>query len=294
MRTLHLASAALLMLSACAVSAGDEEEAGRDSGDLSGSESYQSDGKSDAAFDQTSAELTAKYGLRPRRYNGFFNDSNTAETRFRAALPTLTATMNARAATNGVAFRFTAQELATNFITEGGYYMLDADIHDSSGEYGQIDAFSYLGCDTIVDNLSSVRPWLSTQLQTLIADPAHQITRTNELGQEVHSVYVDTIEQGMELNAAMFAWSRSLAAREMTKYGKHMESVAAEARFFWTTIWFNAGAGFGQRQMASHGVDYWKTKWTSGDDPSMSRYARYNALWRTSSWDFMTRTLPMP
>jgi hypothetical protein len=23
----------------------------------------------------------------------------------------------------------------------------------------------------------------------------------------------------------------------------------------------------------------------------MSKYARYNALWRTSSWEFMTRTL---
>jgi hypothetical protein len=26
----------------------------------------------------------------------------------------------------------------------------------------------------------------------------------------------------------------------------------------------------------------------------MSRYARYNALWRTSSWELMSRTLQTP
>lgn len=39
-------------------------------------------GKADEAFDAIVAELTAKYGVRPRKYNRFFTNSNEAETRF--------------------------------------------------------------------------------------------------------------------------------------------------------------------------------------------------------------------
>jgi hypothetical protein len=298
MRHPHLASIALVLLSACMVE--DAEEAiGGDDGDLAGQEAYQSDGKNDAAYDAISVELTAKYGLRPRKYNGFFNDSNTAEKRYKAHLPAVVTAINTRAASQGLGFRFTAQELAVNFITEGGFYLLEHDWYQTGqmitfeGQMGEllIDGFTFLGCDTIVDNAAAVKPWLSTEMQTWIADPMHQFATQNELNQTVHSIYVDTIEQGMELNAAMFAWSRSLAAKAIAKSGKKIESLAAEARFFWTTVWFNAGPGFGAQQLEAHGVDYWKTKWTGKDDPAMSKYARYNALWRTSSWDFMTRTL---
>jgi hypothetical protein len=285
--------------SACTVQDDIEGEEIAGDGDVAADEAYQSDGKNDAAFDAISLELTGKYGLRPRKYNGFFNDSNDAEKRFKIHLPKVVADINARAAAQGLGFRFTAQELAVNFITEGGYYLLDKDWHDSGqqitfeGQMGElvIDGFTFLGCDTIVNNATAVKPWLSADLQTLIADPNYQFETQNELGQTVKSVFVMTLEQGMELNAAMFAWSRQLAAREMSKLGKKMESISAEARFFWTTVWFNAGPGFGQKTLAAHGVDYWKTKWTSGDSPEMSRYARYNALWRTSSWEFMSRTV---
>lgn len=299
MRHSHLASIAVVLLSACVVEDTEEEAIGGDSGDLAGEESYQSDGKSDAAFDAIAAELTAKYGLRPRKYNGFFNDSNTAEKRYKAHLPAVVTAINERTASQNLGFRFTAQELAVNFITEGGFYLLDKDWYQTGqivtfeGQTGElvIDGFTFLGCDTIVDNAAAVKPWLSAELQAWIADPAHQFATMNELGQTVRSIYVDTIEQGMELNAAMFAWSRSLAAKAIAKTGKQIESISPEARFFWTTVWFNAGPGFGAQQLAAHGVDYWKTKWTGKDDPSMSKYARYNALWRTSSWEFMTRTI---
>lgn len=265
-----------------------EEEAG--DGALADSEAYESDGKSDAAFDALSAELKAKYGLRPRRYNGFFNNSNNAELRFTTALPRITADMNARAQGRGLPIRFTEAELAINFITEGGFYVLDEDIADSSDGL-LLDAFTYFGCDTAADNATAISPWLSTSMRALLADPGHRIQQVNELGQTVNTVWVDTLEQGLELNAAMFAWSRQLAAAEIARKGTSWDKVVPEARFFWSTMWFNAGPGFGQRQLAAHGVSYWKTKWTSADDPSMSRYARYNALWRTSSWEFMTRTL---
>ena len=45
------------------------------------------DGKSDGAADTLSTELTAKYGLRPRRYTGFFNDSKSAHLANRGPIP---------------------------------------------------------------------------------------------------------------------------------------------------------------------------------------------------------------
>lgn len=283
-----------LALAACAV----EEPLGGSDEDLAGQEAYESDGKSDAAFDALSAELTAKYGLRPRKYNGFFNDSNEAETRFHAALPKVTAAMNTRAVANGATFRFTQAELATNFITEGGYYLLEIGIHDSGqtitwmGQTGQItiDGFTFLGTDTIVDNATAVSPWLSPELRILVNDPARQLEVQNEKGETVHTIYVDTIEQGLELNAAMFAWSRQLAAAAVKRQGKDFATLAPEARFFWTTVWFNAGPTFGAAQLDKEGVSWWQKKWTSGDDLTFSRYARYNALWRTSSWELLSKT----
>ena len=283
--------ALLLAVPACV---GDEPLGG--DGDVAGQENYQSDGKSDAMYDALSAELTAKYGLRPRRYNGLFNDSNEAERRFRAALPGVTAAINARTAATGATFRITEAELATNFITEGGYYMLAYDIHDSGqlatidGATGiiVIDGFTFLGTDSIVANAAAVSPWLSDTLRFMVNEPTRQTQATNEKGEATTSIWVDNIEQGLELNAAMFAWSRArFAADAKSSYA----TLGPEARFFWTTAYYNTGPEVAASLLASMGPDWWKTKWTLADDPAKySRYARYNGLWRTSTWEMLSRT----
>ncbi|HEY4176626.1 MAG TPA: hypothetical protein VGM90_07340 [Kofleriaceae bacterium] len=291
----HLPILLLAVLAAgCAADALDDDgEVAGDDRDFSGQESP-GEGKADGAVDPNVTALTTKYGLRPRRYTGLFNDSNDAETRFTTALPAIVDAINERTAAHGDAFRVTAEEVATNFITEGGYYLLDMNFTDSQPG-NVIDGFLYLGTDTIVTRASQVNPWLSDDLRRLIADPAHRLTNVNEKGENTTTIYVDTIEQGVELNAAMFAWSRSLFEKDVEAMHKTWASVAPEARFFWTTIYFNAGSGFAKPQLQAHGVDYWKTKWTRGDDPAQfSRYARYNALWRTSSWEYMTRTPATP
>lgn len=89
----------------------------------------------------------------------------------------------------------------------------------------------------------------------------------------------------------MFAWTRSQAAQTI---GPSFGKLAPEARFFWTTMWFNAGAAVAAKYLSSRGIDWWRSRWTQTDDPAQySRYARYNALWRTATWEAMSRTLTL-
>ncbi|MFN0252064.1 MAG: hypothetical protein ACKV2T_34630 [Kofleriaceae bacterium] len=279
------------MIASCALDAQDEAIGGDGIG--AGDESFES-GKADAAADALSTRLRTKYGLRPRRYTGLFNDSNIAEERFTAALPVITTAINQRAQARGAAFRFTQAEIATNFISEGGFTLLAANQADSdpSADF-YINGWNHLGTDSIVANATAVGPWLSPTLRALVADTNRHISGINERNEPYTTIWVDTIEQGIELNAAMFAWSRDLAAAKIADEGTAWADVAPEARFFWSTVWFNAGPGLGESQVEAHGVDYWQTRWTRGDDhEQFSRFLRYNALWRTSSWEFMTELQP--
>jgi hypothetical protein len=270
---------------------GADEDGGGDDGDLSLMENGDDpDGKYDGEVaDAISAQLTAKYGLRPRRYLGFFNQSNEAERRFTDQLPRTVAALNAVAAAKGYGFSFTEAEIATNFISEGGFYLLDGDI--ASGDH--LTGFGYLGVDTFFANRSALEEWMTPSVRDgLASGQIGEETAVNELGQTVRSMYFTTIEQGIDANAMMFALSRKQAAADMAARGTSMGSALPEARFFWTTIYYNAGPAFGRDQLSKAGVNYWTQKWTSGDDPKFSRYARYNALWRTSSWELQDRLGP--
>ncbi len=294
MRIQALLLLAALVFPACAV---DDQEPVTDHESSAPQPDVPGEGKADGASDQLVAALTTKYGLRPHRFNGFFAGSDETEQRFIAALPRVTADLNARAKAVAPTVSFSAAELATNFITEGGYYLLNLDIHDSgevvtlNGQTGpiKIDGYTFLGADTAADNQAALRPWLSSEMQALLADPSHRVTATNEKGEVVHTVFVDTIEQGLALNAAMFAWSRQLVARSA---GAGYSGWPAEAKFFWTTVWYNGGPSTGATLLAQKGASWWKQPWTSPDDPALySRYVRYNCLWRTSTWELMAKTV---
>lgn len=238
-------------------------------------------------------ELTEKYGLRPRRYAGFYNDSNEAERRFTARLPLVTDELNARGVELGYPVDFTEAELAINFITEGGYFLLDSDFTDSDYDAGiYIDGFTYLGVDTFADNLDALAPWFTAEIERAFnAGEIGTFEAENELGQTVNSIVVQTIEQGLEVNAIVFAWSRSMLMNDLAENSETLAGLDAEARFFWSTMYYNAGTGFGRARLREHGSDYWQVKWTGPDDhATQSRYARYNAFWRTSSLEYLTRT----
>ncbi len=277
-----------------------------------------SDGKADASgndlYDITAAEIQARYGVRPRRYNGFFNDSNWGEERFRAALPQVTTFVNEALASRGTAAEVDEVAVAINFITEGGYFALDLeglkrtiamsdpdaaesiptwDEVEASGSDLYVDGFTFFGVDTLVDNFAALRPFMPPDIVELVDSGTCVASSVNERGETVRSLNCLTIEQGLYANAGMFAWARERAAIAIGT--SEFAALDAVGQFFWSTVFFNAGPGTGQRVLADNGVDYYRTAWTSSDDAS--RWAtnpKFNASWRTASYEFMRDTVFSP
>lgn len=235
------------------------------------------DSSSPDSSDNSEDGIASSYGVRAHKFDGFFDGSNEAEYTFLNALPEVTTFINAQAKKNGAGFTVTEAELALNGIAEGIYYALNDDL--LSG----LDGYEFFGIDTLVDNQAAIMPYLHPSVIALLGTD-HVKASTNEKGQTVHTLTNLTLEQGLYANAAMFAYSKSQAARDLAKTGHAMATLPETGQFFWTTIYYNAGAGYGHSALVAHGYSFYKTPWTKADDASQyGGNAEYNALWRTAS-----------
>lgn len=243
---------------------------------------------------------TKKYGLRPKDYAHLFDGERAKgdghdevlagrEQRVLAALPRITAQLNAIAEAKKYPFRFTEAELAINFVTEGGYFLLTANQGEVLSDT-QIDGFQMLGIDTFMQRKKELTPWMSPELKARSNDASAAASATNEKGEKVEYLNPESLEQGVEANAVMFAAARKRFSDDVTKLKLTVSSE--QAWFFWTTIYYNAGEGTGKKLLQKHGVDYWKVKWTLPDDATKyNRSAKFNASWRTSTWESIRAAL---
>lgn len=239
------------------------------------------DSSSPDADDNSEDAIASSYGVRAHKFDGFFDGSNEAEYTFLNALPEVTAFINQQAKANGAGFTVTEAELALNGIAEGIYYALNDDL--LSG----LDGYEFFGIDTLVDNQAAIMPYLHPSVVALLGTD-HVKASTNEKGQTVHTLTNLTLVQGLYANAAMFAYSKSQAAKDLAKAGHPMSSLPETGQFFWTTIYYNAGAGYGHSALVAHGYSFYKTPWTKADDATeYGGNAEYNALWRTASLALM-------
>lgn len=223
--------------------------------------------------------------MRPRRYNGLFNGNGTAERRFLRALPDVARYINGKLKDKGYAVDVQEAELAINFITEGGYFVLTSNMVDG------IDGFSYLGIDTIVDNYGALKSWLHKSVRQLVEGGQNTVVTTNEKGETVQSLSGLTLEQGLYANAGMYAWSKAVASKDIGARGSTLSTQPRTRQLFWATIYYNAGIGTGRKILDKHGVSYDSEPWPYADDAARySRSARFNALWRTSSFEFALLT----
>jgi hypothetical protein len=229
-------------------------------------------------------EAKAHTGLRPRDYHHLLDGSNEAERQFLAELPKVTKHLNEMAEKNGWDFRFDQAELATNFIGEGGILPL------RENRTKNLDGYSDLGIDTFVDRKQQLAPWMTPELDTLVKSGKHRQTNTNELGESVTTINPPTMAEGLQANAVMFALSRQQFHEEMKKQGKDASQLTPEEQFFWTTSFFNAGPGLSRRMLEENGVEWAHKKWTGPDDDSQNKHPRYNAQWRTSTYEYLKRT----
>lgn len=277
-------SLSLVMLGGCAVPA-----PGRDTSLLEDDGTPDSKADGTNALDALSAELTKKYGLRPRRYGGLLHRKNSNQVMFSDALPTVTTFLKERAAAMDLPIPFDQAAIATNFISEGGFNVLECGTFYDCSSNDPIDGYADLGIDTLVDNYAAVKPWLTPELQQRVESEEYTETATNELGNTVTYITVANVAQGLSANAAMFAWARALFVQDLSRKGIDVASLPSEALFFWTTLYYNAGPAFGRRQLNGAGVTLWSRKWTQGESADYEYLARYNALWRTSTYEFMLR-----
>lgn len=241
--------------------------------------------------DPTVQRLVGEYGVRPRKYSGLLNNSCTAEHRFMTVLPEVTQFINERLAARGTAVRVTEAELAINFITEGGYYVLADNYSDC------IDGFNALGIDTLVDNLEALRPFLHDAVLALADAGDNTQSYINERGEQVRTLSGLTVEEGLFANAGMYAWAKYQAERDVQARGSSLATLEQRAQVFWGTVYFNAGPGTGRNTLDTHGVQYYNVAGVCTDPQTVqgceeqnynNRMVQFNALWRTASHALLT------
>lgn len=250
--------------------------------ELSADDATSPGGKADSS-DDTLDELEGKYGVRPRRYGGFFNRSNQAEEELAYALPVVTADINQRLTSRGFRFQVEPEEIAVNFIAEGGYYAL---------EDNRIGGLT--GCDLgllmLVDDYPSLKPWMSDSLRSRVESGGQRSSCVLK-PHATNPAYTTTLAglslaDALAASAAVFALSAARLAEDVA-----VATLPIEARFFWTTVYFNSGASKGRSVLRKHGVGYYRKKWALADDPEKHLWnTQYNALWRTASLEYLIRT----
>jgi hypothetical protein len=93
----------------------------------------------------------------------------------------------------------------------------------------------------------------------------------------------------------MYAWAKDRAAHDLARHGVAMERLPAEEQFYWGTLYFNAGPERARRLMNEHGPGLARTPWPHGEDAAYRMDARYNASWRTATYELirpLTDTAP--
>lgn len=223
--------------------------------------------------------LTTKWGVRPHRFAGLIDGGNAAEALYRSVAPQAVAFINAKAAERKLKMRISLAELTTNFIAEGGYYVLNENMTDG------IDGFQQLGIDTFIDRIAALRPWLHPSIAESRLQPLQSI---NEKGETVTSITNLSIIQAIYASAAMMGWNKSVVEGDLGKAGKSMTEVTDTEQYYLDTVYFNAGPGFGKKLLNNQGLAATHRTWDKSDDfTKHSTNAQFNATWRTASFELM-------
>lgn len=215
---------------------------------------------------------------RARRYKGLFDGSNDAERIFRAELPRVTNLANQNLRRRGAKAILRPAEVGINFITEGGFYAL------ADNTTTDLDGYTDIGVDNYVGNRAVYRSWVPADVDQLAAGQASRTRTTNERGEQVHTLSSMTLQQALFLSGGVFAYSSWVAEKKIAEF----LSLPLEGKFFWRTVFFNAGNGTAERLYKRFGVNYYQRKWTGAEN---DRSARFNATWRTRSLMLLVKQL---
>ncbi len=229
---------------------------------------------------KTEKRITAERGARPHRFKRLLDAPvNEQQRRFARAVPEVTRYLNQLLAKHHSKLLLSEAEVATNFLTEGGFNLLT-----DGADADHVDGFGDAGIDTLVDRYQSLKQWLHPSVREAVESGDHTATSTNEQEKEVHSITDISMETAMYANAGMYVAEMQSVARDLAAMGVSLASLPKEAQVFWTTIYFNAGEGSGRNLLRKHGVNYYLQKWTGEDSVSHNRNPSYNAASRTATF----------
>jgi len=224
-----------------------------------------------------------KYGVRPRRYAGYFAASTLAETVFAQAVSEAADFLAPILETRGA--RLSPLDIAVNVLAEGGALALDSNLLVG------LDSFAYFGTDVVGSELPAYRPYLPPAVLAHL-DAGYAVASVNERRQPVRHAGRISLRQGVLTNAGMLA----LARVRLQEAARHLDtrSWPPEAWFFWTTVFYNLQHEPAEaRQMLRKDPTLFRKRWTGPDDPvRFSQYAHYNAAWRTATWELTRAAFP--
>lgn len=228
--------------------------------------------------DQLRNQLTAKYRRNVDRWDQLLAGTNSNATAVRERLPVTTALINQRIREQGYDFTVTEEELAANFMGEGG----EKTVSPKWGEEVYFSGFGSFGIDTLGTDYPVIRPWLTENIQALENDPNNWSTHINEKGGSVVTLASLTASEGLDANAGMYAYMKARAAKDMEAMGLgKMQDLDRRAQAFWATMYFNMGPNGARGMLKKHGVDLYKTMVGKG------RPAQYNTQRRVAGFELM-------
>jgi len=241
------------------------------------------------ALNKVKQNAQAKFGVRPKNYLGYVNSVEEKD----FAQWVYDATERANQNNKGV--KVTPAEIYSAAMSEGAILWMNKhyypNTYDKSGKptynpNAPVDGFVYLGTDVI---------GAPSEMRRLVAggfvDPdvaTYKTTYKNEKGETVQSAIFQDMPTGLKAFAGVYAERKSLFETDFkNNFGEaKFNQLSDDEKYFWTTVYYNAGMGAGKDFLTGKrgpGREEYYTAW-KGKEPTTNTNARYNALWRTSTY----------
>lgn len=238
----------------------------------------------DPAVEETRLKaLQTKYGVRPRHWGGFVDD--------RREIGVMKSVMAAAKTVPGISPAF----LFTIGVGEGLNSYFDATPDAVVDTSMQVSGFGEVGLDQFI----SMVPALKAK-HLLPADWAEgvQYTReapiSNELGQQVVSANFRDLDTGLTALAAVLGSCRQQFLHDAAQVlgPAAARALTPQQTNFFTYVYFNAGPGFGKKQLVTQGLNYFRP--ASPNSAENSSNARMNALIRIATLELLEQNKTFP
>jgi hypothetical protein len=236
--------------------------------------------------------LQAKYGVGPNAnaYDGLL-DAPEARNKYTAsmlsrALVRVVAAVNQRLKESGSAVVLTEEEVAVNCLSEGAIVYVR----------GRRMTHAIYKPDGTAQELQGPDVWIASGVN----DVDKLMPRIGKLLPEGFDLNSSTFETAFALNAAVYATMIPTLIRDIGP--ERWAKLPPEAQFYWKTVYYNRGEGKGRKylhnepidgdvpgEQNTHGIDAWKFALTQADGEQNVGNAKYNAAWRTLTFEMVTK-----